>query len=103
MTSYVVYLCFVYPVVAQSNLVKQLSPMPNITTYEASKRSGLTVGYIRQLLAKGKLKGRLAPINKSKSVWLVDPESFKKYLSLPRQRGPKPKKKQLFLLVTYRV
>lgn len=67
--------------------------MPDLTTYEAAKRSGLTIGYIRQLLAKGKLKGRIAKITDSKSVWLIDPVSFKEYLSLDRKPGPKPKKK----------
>lgn len=64
-----------------------------ITAYEASKRAGLAVGYVRQLLMKGKLKGRRAKINDWKAIWLVEPASLKQFIASPRKPGPKPKKK----------
>ena len=63
----------------------------DLTTYEAHKRSGLTVGYIRQLLAKGKLKGRRAKTTDATAVWLIESDSLKQFLSSVRKRGPKPK------------
>jgi len=57
-----------------------------ITTYEASSKYCLTGSYFRRLMREGKLKGREADVTASRTMWLIDEDSIKKYLA----NAPKP-------------
>ncbi|OGW83211.1 MAG: hypothetical protein A2Z83_06345 [Omnitrophica bacterium GWA2_52_8] len=62
-----------------------------LTVYEASKKHGLSQGYLRLLLGKGVIKGNQIPITPSRMLWLIDKASLKRFLSQERSPGPKPK------------
>ncbi len=62
------------------------------TTYEASKKSGLSTSHLRRLLSKNIIKGRLAKITTKSMIWLINAKSLEKYVGLPRKTGPKIKK-----------
>jgi excisionase family DNA binding protein len=57
-----------------------------LTTDEAAKLSGLTVGYITRLLRGSKLQGR-----QIRRVWFVEKASLDRYMASNRKPGPKPK------------
>jgi hypothetical protein len=61
-----------------------------ITTYEAAKRYGFSLGYVRYLLRNGKINGRQVEINRRSSIWLVEEKSLKKFLG--RRKETKKKK-----------
>ena len=50
-----------------------------ITTLEAEEKYDIGARHLRYLLTKGLIKGRLAPVSKNASVWLIDDASLKKY------------------------
>jgi excisionase family DNA binding protein len=56
-----------------------------ISTAEASKRYGLSDSQIRQLLIRGRIRGRKIARN-----WLVEPSSIEAYLANRPKRGLKP-------------
>lgn len=60
-----------------------------ITVTEASIKYKLSTGFLRRLLRRGTLQGR-----KSGNVWLLSVSSLMRYLSTPRQPGPKPKRRR---------
>ena len=59
---------------------------PMISTTEANRRSGLSQTYICLSIRQGKIDGM-----KVGNYWLVDEESFERFLDQPRKPGPKPK------------
>jgi excisionase family DNA binding protein len=61
-----------------------------LTTQEASQRSGLSRTHITYLLRQGKLEGR----NFGHRLWTVYADSLENYLASPHKSGPKgPHKK----------
>lgn len=60
-----------------------------ITTWEAHKKYGLSTGYLRRLLARKVIKGRVAPITSRRKVWLLDERSLQKFLKTDRRPGRK--------------
>ena len=62
-----------------------------LTTLEASKKSGLSMSHLRLLLGEGKIKGRQAQLTSVRNIWLVDEKSLKSYLKKDRKPGPKAK------------
>ena len=61
-----------------------------ITTTEAVRRYGRSSSHYRSLAAEGIVKAR-----KLSRDWLLDRRSLEAWLSVPRRRGPKPKKEEL--------
>ena len=59
------------------------------TTKEAAKQAGVTEAYVRQLLAKGTLKGE-----KIGGTWLVLRKSVDGFARIPRMGRPKKKPKK---------
>ena len=62
---------------------------PLMTTYEASRKHGLSTAHLRRLMDKGVIKGRNAKLTPKRAIWLIDETSLKKYLSKERRPGPK--------------
>ncbi len=56
-----------------------------ISTKEAAQIAKVTTGRIRQLLAKGELRGKRIGRD-----WIVERHSVKEFASLQRKPGPKP-------------
>ena len=63
----------------------------SLTTYEASKKYGLSTGYLRYLLGRKSIKGRQAKITSKGNIWLIEEPSLKAFLKTERRPGPKPK------------
>jgi len=63
-----------------------------LTTYEASEKSGLSTSHLRRILAKNIIKGRLAKITTKSTIWLINDMSLKKYVGSVRKPGPKKRK-----------
>ena len=62
-----------------------------LTTYEAAAKYDLTTGYIRRIMAQGRVKGRLSLISKNKQMWLVNTVSLQQFMK--SRPGPgRPKK-----------
>ncbi len=59
-----------------------------ISVTEASRISGFTTGFIRQLLIRGEIEGVKIGRN-----WLITREAIEGYMKQERRRGPKPKGK----------
>jgi len=64
-----------------------------ITTYEASKKYGLSTSHLRLLLSRKTIQGRQAPISSTRNIWLIEEPSLRAYASQERKPGPKPTKK----------
>lgn len=63
-----------------------------ITTYEASKKYGLSQSYLRLLLGRKAFKARQIQTTKKFFIWLIDEDSLKTFLKTPRKPGPKKKR-----------
>lgn len=61
-----------------------------LTTYEASRKHGLSTAHLRRLMDKGVIKGRNAKLTPHRAIWLINEASLKKYLAQDRKPGPKP-------------
>ena len=64
-----------------------------LTTYEASRKFKLSMGYLRLLIGKGILKAESVKVTSKRVIWLIDEASLKAFLKTPRTPGPKPKSK----------
>jgi len=62
-----------------------VEPRRELSTQEASQRSGLSRNHITYLLRQGKLEGR----NFGHRLWLVYADSLDRYLGTPHKPGPK--------------
>lgn len=69
----------------RSGLMEAEQTRQEISTEEASQRSGLSRNHITHLLRQGKLEGK----NYGQRVWGVYVDSLEKYLASPRKSGPK--------------
>ncbi|HLJ35009.1 MAG TPA: helix-turn-helix domain-containing protein [Ktedonobacteraceae bacterium] len=67
-----------------------LQPRQEITTQEASERSGLSLNHLAYLLRQGKLEGRRF----GDRIWMIYADSLENYLATPRKPGRKQKKSQ---------
>jgi len=56
-----------------------------ITTDEASQKSGLSRTHLTHLLRQGKIEGR----NFGRRLWIVYADSLERYLATPHKSGPK--------------
>jgi len=63
-----------------------------LTTYEAALKYKLTTVYIRRLMSQGRIVGRLAHINKSGQMWLIDAKSLELFMKNRPSPGRPPKK-----------
>jgi len=62
-----------------------------LTTFEAAFRYKLTTGYIRRIMAEGKVKGRFSRISRNKRMWLIDAVSLRHFMK--NRPGPgRPRK-----------
>lgn len=63
-----------------------------LTAFEVSKKYGLSSRHVRYLMQKGVLSGRLAKFTKTRSIWLIDGDSVKRYKATKPRPGRKSTK-----------
>jgi hypothetical protein len=69
---------------------EQTTHRQELSTLEASQRSGLSRNHITLLLRQGKLEGR----NFGHRLWTVYADSLERYMATPHKSGPKGPRKQ---------
>jgi hypothetical protein len=65
---------------------------PQLSTYEASLKYGISTRHFRHLLEEKKLlEGQRHKISESKEIWIIEESSIIRYLKNRPKPGPRPK------------